>query len=369
MIEAVKQLFWSACYYLFLICFAAGIYAVNLACFVMTFLIRPEKARRLLRGIVHQLFRLYIGLMLQSGALRSNCAILKRPPPGTGGRLIIANHPSIVDAPLFLSRIPGLVCVFKSSLKRSFTISRTARTLGYLSNDEGIALLKEMAIRLKAGEQVLVFPEGTRTSGDLLEPLNPGYALAAMRAQVPVQLVRIRADSPILSKRQAFYKTVRFPAGFQFDFGPCIEPGSFHTVKAFNAFVEDWYRKNLNQPVPLKRPFLPVECAASHAQDESIQITFRVPDDPYYCHGHMPGNPLVPAYAQMGWVHEILLTHGTAPAGYFLWKFLKPILPGNSVEISIGPPSQRRDVQINSDGQRMTQGKLLSPYAAQEGAP
>ena len=81
----------------------------------------------------------------------------------------------------------------------------------------------------------------------------------------------------------------------------------------------------------------------------------------------MPGNPLVPAYAQMAWIREILRDHDTPAEEYFRWKFLKPILPGDAVEISIAPQARKRDICIFKESQRATQGKLLYP-ATDKGA-
>jgi len=298
--------------------------------------------------------------MCGSGALRTNDHVLRQLQAGPGGRIIIANHPSIVDAPIILSRVPGLVCVFKSSLKRSFTMGRTARTLGYLSNEEGIVMIKEMAQLLKEGDQVLFFPEGTRTAkGEILNSLNAGYALAAMRAGVPVQLVCIRAESPILTKRQHFLKAGRFPVVFQFEIGPSIEPGTFNTVRQYNDFVEQWFRENLSSSLPSKRTFLPASTLPS--ESEPGRLRFTVPADPFYCRGHMPGHPLVPAYAQMSWVHELLDLEAGSPVRalqYFRWKFLKPVLPGDAVEIVITGESIRREVVIIRNGERATQGRI-----------
>jgi 1-acyl-sn-glycerol-3-phosphate acyltransferase len=366
MASILKQLFWNGCYYLFLLFFVVGLYSLNLVCLVATFLMPPKAAQWLLLMLVQKLFHLFISIMTHSGILRCNCDILKRLHPDKSGRLIIANHPSIFDAPFLISRIPGLLCVFKSSLKQSFMISRTTRTLGYLSNEEGIVLLKKMAAQLKAGKQVLLFPEGTRTSGNSMNSMNPSYALAAMRARVPVQLVRIRTDSPILGKGWPLLKTARFPVSFHFDLGPSIEPDSFTTIKTFNAFVENWYRKNVNQPNSLKYPSLPALHTIATSTDQSLMVSFRVPDDPLYCQGHMPGNPLVPAYTQMAWVREILREHDSSPTGYCRWKFTQPILPGNAIEISISPQAPKRNVIIYSEGKRAAQGKLLYNNVAKE---
>jgi 1-acyl-sn-glycerol-3-phosphate acyltransferase len=50
----------------------------------------------------------------------------------------------------------------------------------------GIGGVKETLKRLKRGELVLMFPEGTRTVDGQVGPLKPGFCLLARRAQVPL---------------------------------------------------------------------------------------------------------------------------------------------------------------------------------------
>ncbi|MEX2025695.1 MAG: lysophospholipid acyltransferase family protein, partial [Pirellulaceae bacterium] len=50
----------------------------------------------------------------------------------------------------------------------------------------GLAGLKETLRRLKRGDMVLIFPEGTRTRDGQLQSLKPGFCAVARRAQVPL---------------------------------------------------------------------------------------------------------------------------------------------------------------------------------------
>jgi 1-acyl-sn-glycerol-3-phosphate acyltransferase len=50
----------------------------------------------------------------------------------------------------------------------------------------GLAGLKETLRRLKAGELVLIFPEGTRTHDGGISPLKPGFIAVARRSGVPL---------------------------------------------------------------------------------------------------------------------------------------------------------------------------------------
>jgi len=55
----------------------------------------------------------------------------------------------------------------------------------------GLAGLKETLRRVKRGELVLIFPEGTRSQDGEVAPLKPGFSALAKRAKVPLVPVGI----------------------------------------------------------------------------------------------------------------------------------------------------------------------------------
>jgi len=69
----------------------------------------------------------------------------------------------------------------------------------------GLAGLKETLRRLKAGELVLIFPEGTRTRDGEVAPLKPGFIAVARRSRVP--LIPVGLDGAY----QAWPRTALFP--------------------------------------------------------------------------------------------------------------------------------------------------------------
>lgn len=64
----------------------------------------------------------------------------------------------------------------------------------------GIAGLKETMKRLKRGERVLVFPEGTRTSDGKIAPLRPGFISVARRCRVPLIPIAITGAFEVLPR-------------------------------------------------------------------------------------------------------------------------------------------------------------------------
>jgi 1-acyl-sn-glycerol-3-phosphate acyltransferase len=110
--------------------------------------------------------------------------------PREGGALVLANHQSLFD-PL----IVGLTLNRRMSPLARDTLFRFApfawliRSLDAIPLDRegpGLAGLKEMLRRLKAGQIVLIFPEGTRTPDGEVATLKPGFSALAKRAKVPL---------------------------------------------------------------------------------------------------------------------------------------------------------------------------------------
>lgn len=115
--------------------------------------------------------------------------------PTTGGALVVANHQCFLD-PVFVG-----LCVERrmNFLARDtlFTFSPLGRLIASLDaipidrEGTGLAGLKETLRRLKRGELVLIFPEGTRSPDGSLQPLKPGFTTVARRSGVPIVPVAI----------------------------------------------------------------------------------------------------------------------------------------------------------------------------------
>ncbi len=108
--------------------------------------------------------------------------------PRSGGALILANHASFLDPVVVGISIPQPIrYVARATLFKPF-LGPYLRSLGAFPIDReggGTAGLRETLRELKAGQVVLIFPEGTRSSDGSVGPLKPGFA-AMTRARVPI---------------------------------------------------------------------------------------------------------------------------------------------------------------------------------------
>ena len=146
--------------------------------------IRKPVMRFLFYTVFRYLFRL-AGLVL----FKYHCQG-RHHLPGTGGAIICANHQSHLDPPL-VGMAPSRHCIYlarKSLFKNpvfGFIISMLD-AIPLNRDGMGIEGIKATLRKLKAGETVVMFPEGTRTKTGEMQTLKSGFITLARRAKVPL---------------------------------------------------------------------------------------------------------------------------------------------------------------------------------------
>lgn len=176
---------------------------------------------------------------------------------GQGPMVLAPNHPSLLDAVLVLSRLPGVACVMKASLLGNPLLGGGARLARYIPNTSPLRMVQRAQEELQAGAQLLLFPEGTRTERAPVNPVQGTVGLIARRAGVPVQAIIIETDSGYLGKGWPFWRRPPLPVRVRVRLGRRFDPPA--DVGAFNAelerhFVEELGRARLRPPVSDSRP-------------------------------------------------------------------------------------------------------------------
>lgn len=108
--------------------------------------------------------------------------------PPSGGALICSNHQSFLD-PMVIgnaSRRPmnylARKTLFRFGPMRWFL--DFVNTIPVEHDGFGVGGVRETLRRLKQGEMVLLFPEGTRSENGELQPFKPGFSAIARRSRV-----------------------------------------------------------------------------------------------------------------------------------------------------------------------------------------
>jgi 1-acyl-sn-glycerol-3-phosphate acyltransferase len=168
-------------------------------------------------------FRLFARALTASGAYELDLAAidtLRGGPPV----ILAPNHPTSIDAILFLAHHPDLVCILKPELMGNFFLGAGARLAGFIRSDPPRRMVREAVAELRRGGAVLLFPEGTRTTRAPLNALTGSAGVIARHARVAVQVAVIETDSPYLGKGWPFFKVPRLPIRYRVRLGRRLDP-------------------------------------------------------------------------------------------------------------------------------------------------
>jgi 1-acyl-sn-glycerol-3-phosphate acyltransferase len=237
-------------YYAALLYFAVVGVLFTCLCALLYLLLPRAAGIRFGRCAIGFLFRTYLGMLQSTGLLRLDLHALDalRAEPG----LIIApNHPSLLDAVLVISRVPQVGCIMKASVWDNPVLGGGARLSGYIRNDCPRGMVRGAAREVRAGNSLLVFPEGTRTHGAVVSRFRGGFALIAKRARAPIQTVFIETDSAFLAKGWPLLRKPALPLQYRARLGRRFQVSG--SVQAFVTGLEQYYVEELSPrrvPVP-----------------------------------------------------------------------------------------------------------------------
>lgn len=240
-------LFWAG-----LLLFGASCLAWSVLAGVLHRFMRPERGVRLgQRGIMAG-FRAYLGVMQALGTFRCDLRALDALRDA-GPLVIVANHPSLLDAVVVISRLPRVVCVAKASLWNNPIYGGSVRLAGYIRNDGPHVLVRNAVGKLRDGQQLLIFPEGTRTEAPPVNAFRGGFLLVARNAGVPVQTVLLEHGSAFLGKGWPLFRKPPVPVVITARLGRRFHVGD--DVHETLAEMERYFREELApQRAPARDP-------------------------------------------------------------------------------------------------------------------
>ena len=221
-LRLLRAVYHPLAFYGLLAIFALSCLVWGLLAMLLLLLLPRRVGQRAGQLLIMGGFRYFITLMRASGLIRFDLAALDAVRDK--GPLVIApNHPSQLDVMLVTSRLPDVVCTAKARLLNNFFFGASARLAGYIRNDAPVHLIREGVRQLRDGRQLLIFPEGTRSSAAGISPFKGGFALIAQQAGVPVQTVFIDSNSRFLAKGWPWLRMPEFPLTYRVRLGPLLD--------------------------------------------------------------------------------------------------------------------------------------------------
>jgi len=163
--------------------------------------------------------------------------------PLRGPVLLVSNHQSHLDPVLIGVAAPRPTGALARKTLFFWPLSWLIRSLGAVPVDlEGSAVsgIKAILSMLRAGEAVIVFPEGTRTPDGRLQPLQSGFCAIARRSGATIVPVAIAGAYAALPRGALFPR----PRPITLTFGPIITPAEIRS--ASDEKLSDRIRRWLN---------------------------------------------------------------------------------------------------------------------------
>ncbi len=187
----------------------------------------PPTRQRRIQYVLHRSLRLYcFGIdLLKVADVRTTGTERLRDLKGA---LIIANHPSLLDVVMIMATVPDVQCVVKGGLWRNPFFRATVTGAGYIRNDLAPdLLLKACVASLKAGNNLILFPEGTRTVRGTPMRLHRGFATIALAAEADLQLITMTCEPPVLHKGNPWWRVPQTRTTFMMEVGDRLDIKGF----------------------------------------------------------------------------------------------------------------------------------------------
>jgi len=203
----------------------------------------PQKTgRRVGRAMIGFGFRIYLTFLTLFCACRFDLRELDELARSSGPRVVVANHPSLLDAVILASRLPNAVCIMKGALARSLLLGAGARLAGYIVNDAPLPMLRDAVHELQAGATLIIFPEGTRTVTPPMDACADTAAVLAAHGGAPVQALLIEMSSLYLGKHWPLLRPPALPLRVRIRRGPCWQQGEPASAPLhFGQRVQAWF--------------------------------------------------------------------------------------------------------------------------------
>jgi 1-acyl-sn-glycerol-3-phosphate acyltransferase len=219
--------------------------AWNLVAPVVALLSTRRSGGEIGRAAVSRIYRWCWRTAEALGMMRIDSTALDALRDEPGGLIVACNHPTMLDAMIVVARLPRGVCIMKAELLRNVFLGAGARLAQYIGNDTGRGMIRDAVATLREGNQLVLFPEGTRTVTPPLNAFKPGITLIAHLAQAPIQTVLIEAESPYLRKGWPLLRTPPGPVTIRVRLGERFAPDGDH--RATLQRLESYFARELGR--------------------------------------------------------------------------------------------------------------------------
>lgn len=155
--------------------------------------------------IIHYSWKVYLKMMQGLGVIDLEIEGLKTLQSDQGV-IVIANHPSLIDVVILISLMKNARGIVKQGVWDNPVMRSAVRSANYIPNsNDPEKFLRKCRETLANGDNIVIFPEGSRSVPGAPMKLQRGFAHLALRIDAPLRMVEIRCDPPTLLKGEKWY--------------------------------------------------------------------------------------------------------------------------------------------------------------------
>ncbi len=205
--------------------FGLGGIVLSLTLFPLIHLLSASRtaANHRCQYLVHLSFRGFIRWMRALGVLTYEIAGAEKLRAG-GNRLIVANHPSLIDVVFIIALLPRTFCVVKRAAWSNPFMAGVMWATGYIPNADAVRFVEACVECLARGDNLVVFPESTRTVPGQPLKLRRGAANIIVKSRHPFVPITITSNPSMLTKAQRWYQIPPCRGHFKVTVGDSIDP-------------------------------------------------------------------------------------------------------------------------------------------------
>lgn len=219
-------------------------------------IISPARKQRMIRWCIHKGCLTFIRIMRFFGLIRYRFDVdsMYNARPG---HIVIANHPSLIDVVLLLAVNEQMCCFVKGAIWDNFFTGAVVKQAGFIPNNAE-QVLPMAAAKLEAGENILIFPEGTRTKEDNVLRFKRGAANMAVAVNASIMPIMIECTPRALKKGDKWYDIPEGGPAFTLRSGELLELDECidrtqprpKQYRHLTQFLENYYKKQLSTDSP-----------------------------------------------------------------------------------------------------------------------
>lgn len=212
----------------------------------------PDTRQRVARSANSHMFKLFLSVLKYLGVFTINARALNQLE-NLKSSIIICNHPTLIDVVIIMAYLNGIQCVVKKALWNNIFLGAAVRNARYIPNDIAPELfLDTVKKHLANGENILIFPEGTRTEPGIPIKLQRSVGNLALFSSANIQSIFISCCPVTLTKGEKWYNIPDKASIFQVEIGPLFKVSDYQIdkprsirVRRLTADMQKYYNERL----------------------------------------------------------------------------------------------------------------------------